>query len=911
MYRLVRFEATNIAGFKSGLGKKTFKLDLTKLLDKDIIVILGDNATGKSTFLSFIHPMHTPSDKKQRFVVEGKEGKIVREYIGDDGTSVITKAIYTPKKDEGHTSKLYFTLVKDEKETELNPNGNVASYYTLVDTYFGVNKEYIQFASYNDVVKGIVKMTDSERKLSVSSLVPNTRRFETAYNIINDKYRDLNNTLRNLSQKIVHLGDEDALKRDLKRYDKEIQENKEERDRLAKKASVLEGRIRELSHGKSVKEMTEEYNFANDQLIALTSRMIQLKKAIYQCCDRLYRKTITEDNLMEVADHQIGRIGHLEVMLRTTQDQIENETEERNRIRVSIAKIENQLNEYEATIFSLQSQSIEDLEALQKNLLQQIHDMSYPKMIDQYQNMSYDEAERFCTDLSTISTQIDIAYERFGELVTKWFRGEILSYENLMRTMQSIKTQLHTDRMLRDQSYQKIMEYNKHSGLKDILAKRPATCTDDSCPFIAKALEWDAISERLKDETVVQETLMKQIDEEEKQLEELQVQMQLYQFMPSIHDMLSRCQNQLMKYLGISVEEITASIITGQFPFASAIDEVKEHMTILSEKTMYDQIVNITLPKIESEIKLVKSAEQNRAFIMNAMTNLKTERDVYKKSMDKLQSSITIASVMAETYRGRLETTNQLNAFVQEYWQLDAESQKLSSAIECSTETVSKILEMSEKMEEANREVHRINREMHELAPVRDQVYYNLLQLNQLNLEKSVVDQNFLIISLLRKIVGPGKGIWKAAIDIYMQDINAIANELLLHMFNGNLSLNDFIIDDKRFVIPYTFNGNESPDISYASSSQQTTISNAISLAIISKLLDRYGILTFDEVDKDLSPINKEIFVKILATQMRYIGIQQCFVITHNPDYYESYYPAYVCFPGGKAPKDADVIYVE
>lgn len=910
MYRLVTFEATNISGFKSGLGRKSFRLDLRSLLDKDIIVILGDNATGKSTFLSLIHPMHTPSDKKQRFVVEGKEGVIVREYLGDDGSSIVTKAIYTPKKDEGHSAKLYFRLIRGDEETELNPNGNVSSYYTLVNTYFGVNKDYIQFASYNDVVKGIVKMTDSERKLSVSSLVPNTNRFETAYSIINDKYRDLNNTLRNLSQKIVHLGEEDALQRDLKRYDRELKEYKEKREKLIKKAARLEGQIKELSGGQSVKELRRSYQIANDRMIALTSGMLRQLHAIQHCCESLYPDNVSEENVIWIAEKQIRRLNPLEAKIHSAEEKIARLSEERSQIRTRVSSIDQQLNEYEASLFSLQNQSIEDLEDLQKSMREKLEDMEYPKVKDRYKNLSYEEGQRFCENLTIISAQLEVAYERFGELVSRWFRNELPDYETLLREIREQKSQLDQCRAQRDQSYQRIVEYNSHSGLREILAKRPTTCTDDSCPFIAKALEWDIIESKLKDEMETQERMTREIALVESRLEDNQLYLQAAQFLPSLYQTISQREGQFLKYFGLTLSDLMQDLAQGQIPTVFNLDQMKQHLAILSEKDLYEQIVKVTLPKIESEIRLIRSSEKNRDLIRKACSNLQTERDAYLDQMDQMQSSITTTTIMLESYRGKRDMILQVKDAIESYRLQDEEYQEISKDVAGKSSAMEKILEMSQEMDASVIEIDRLNERMREIAPVRDQTYYNLRQLCQLNLEKAVVDRDFLIISLMRRMVGPGKGIWKEAIDIYMQDINAIANELLLHMFNGNLSLNDFVIDDKHFVIPYTFNGNESPDISYASSSQQTTISNAISLAIISKLLDRYGILTFDEVDKDLSPINKEIFVKILATQMRYIGIQQCFVITHNPDYYESYYPGYICFPGGKPPTDADAITV-
>ena len=108
MYKLIRFKATNVIGFMSGLGRKSFDLDLSKDDDKSIFVVIGNNASGKSTFLSLIHPTHTPSDGRTKFIIPGKEGSLIRTYRGDDGTILISKCIYTPKSDEsGHRLYMY------------------------------------------------------------------------------------------------------------------------------------------------------------------------------------------------------------------------------------------------------------------------------------------------------------------------------------------------------------------------------------------------------------------------------------------------------------------------------------------------------------------------------------------------------------------------------------------------------------------------------------------------------------------------------------------------------------------------------------------------------------------------------------------------------------------------------------
>ena len=135
-----------------------------------------------------------------------------------------------------------------------------------------------------------------------------------------------------------------------------------------------------------------------------------------------------------------------------------------------------------------------------------------------------------------------------------------------------------------------------------------------------------------------------------------------------------------------------------------------------------------------------------------------------------------------------------------------------------------------------------------------------------------------------------------------MDKINVIANQVLRNTFDGELILEPFELTDKSFFMPYIFKGNRSPDISLASSSQRSTVATAISMAIISEMVDKYSTITLDEFDKTLSPTYKDIITEVLIKSMQTLGIGTAFVITHNPENYEksAVDVGYIIFPGGK-----------
>ena len=125
-------------------------------------------------------------------------------------------------------------------------------FQNLLYTYFGINKEFLSFATYNNAISGIIRMTDSERKNSVNSLVPNMGRFEIAYQTVNEKYKELRNLIRNVSGKILALRDEDSIRADLKRVSKELEAYLKQKEETIKKIAKYDGRLKELTNGRKI-----------------------------------------------------------------------------------------------------------------------------------------------------------------------------------------------------------------------------------------------------------------------------------------------------------------------------------------------------------------------------------------------------------------------------------------------------------------------------------------------------------------------------------------------------------------------------------------------------------------------------------------------------------------------------------
>ena len=917
MYRLLRFKATNLCGFLSGLNKKTVDIDLTPVYDKDVIAVLGENGSGKSTFLSLIHPVHTPSDKRTKFIAEGKEGTIIREYVNVDGSRIVTKAIYTPKKD-GHTAKLYFKVINpDGEENELNPSGNVSSYNELLYTYMGVNKDYVSFASYNDLVRGIVDMTDTERKLNVSSLIPNTSRFETAYNIINDKYRDLRTTIRNISQKIAQLSDKDELEARVVRLADAVAASRRERDRALKRAAKLEGQLKAMTGGKSADELSKQSKKKYDKVLEIYSSMMAdirtLKNLVYDL-GKFDSKDLSE--LIRFANKLCEKIPDLEVKYAKAIAEDEQYRASSASYQKQINELENDLTELQASLFSLRTQDVDDLKQVRSDLQSRIKRMEYydPEH-DAYEDMTFEHANTLANQLDLVFRSAQGLSDRYGEIFSDYFNGGTLT-PSLLENAVSYYDRENALKDELDRLSTEIAEKEQYRKLQYILEKRPANCVDDSCPFIANALQWNLVKPEL-------DRLHEQYQKAQAEYRDA-VNKSANAKLAEAFNAEKEAFEELIKQFAPDVDKYTL----GKYPlfetvkllskgdaklYYDTLDLLKRIAAILSEKSLYLDIVNVQLPKINATIELAENSQISRAMIERQIQQKNDKLSAIRDECIYSEMSIGIIADVKKRTADKLEKLKRLREVARSAEDHSREFSSTEKEYKDLADVVEKISDIKAEIEDYKDVVRKCDKEIAEYEPALDKTRYMLRQLGVLKLEEAERTHKFMVVDIMRSIVMPGKGLWKEAIDIYMSEINAIANQVLQNTFGGALMLEPFELTDKSFIMPYTYNGSTGPDISFASSSQRATVATAISMAIISKMVDKYSTITLDEFDATLSPANKEVITEVLVNSMKILGIGTAYVITHNPENYEkaAVNTGYILFPGGKISGKKDKDYVE
>lgn len=909
MFRLRLYKATGLIGFASGIGKKSVELDLSDYQDTDVICICGDNGTGKSTLASTLHPWPWPTDGRNRFIQEGKEGSIIREYVGDDGTEILTRCIYKPKKTngewDGHSCQAYFQVTKPGLEpVELNGNGNVTSYKQLLYTYFGITKDFLSFASYTTAVASIVRMTDTERKDSVNMLIPNVKRFELAYDVVNDKYKELRNMARNLSQKILQLRDEDSLEADLVRLTKELRRYTEERETELKKVAKIRGRLEEISGGQDLDKLVERYNQMVNSLAIYDSELGMIRAKLHRLYDQLGIEPERPDSVnFRDIDSVPAYVLKYERKLARIDADLESYNKRRSTLHAELETLDKDLEDTESMLYSIETQDPKELVRTREAYERQLKELRYTNRIKEFDGLTYDEAVSLTRSVVMVNQMIDALYQEYGELVSELFANGEPNFgalnEQSAGQIEQLTATIQTTSAKRDQLLRQLIEKEQYKKFQEQLKLRPRNCHIDDCPFIAGALKYAGVAAEVAELKRRYDEMGIQLDAQVQSQRRAEQNLTFYSDAQKLIQYLVTLEPQLQKYLKVpDLRTIYRAIGNGTWIRYLDILALKDTASILSEKELYYQIVNIRLPEVDHALELAKVYSTNKEILEHQRDQLLRRRETLVTELDELKVHLGVGQKQRERFTRQRERWANVAGLLDRYRQLIQTQLETQNEVEAQNGKIQTIKELADRARSKKAVIDELDDLIRKQNPIREAVNLELDALRRLKIEQAEVERNFVVIDLIRRIVSPNKGIRKELLAIYMDEIRETANQLLLNTMGGRLWLDQFVITDKEFVIPYVANGALGSDVSYASSAQQAMISSAMSLAILSRLLTKYSILNWDEIDGPLSPKNKDEFIPVLLTQMKYIGVSQVFLVSQSGERYRPFEPLYILFPG-------------
>jgi len=841
------------------MKKKVVEIDFKKSKNR-VILLVGDNGTGKTSLLSALHPFAYPGNMDVRdtgeLILDEVDG-YKEVHLEDDGTLYVIKHHYLYTKN-GRNVKSYIS--KDG--TEMNPNGNVTSFKEIILSELSLEIDFLKLIRLGSNVTNFIDMKASERKSFTSELLSEVDVYSKLYKKINEDSRVLKTMMKSVTDKLEKLKilDEKDVIIVIELLEDKLTSLKEEKDSYNSQIWSINGSI-----GTLIPEGVESFLYS-----------IRTDEESY---NDMVREIKTKQNKIDKIPMII--MGSIEESISSVMTEI---TNNENKIAMNT----NMINFYFTQLNNLYTQK----EERENNLKYITSDLEYTKLNDLYLGLHrekekldkhYKNYEPKCSKddmLSALRLMQEI--EQFVSNIHTFNHNAVTNVVNHMLNDEDVNDNVRREISSIDDKIQKnnfeLMKLNNIVGKKDgvYVLFKPTDCKSSNCPYVKF---YDDHVDAKKDSPVEKLTA---------EIKKLENKREFFESMYDINKnidyilLLIKSNNKLIEKLPedfFSIKRILNSI-KDCIPFFDE-DNITNYIAVLEE---YEHYLSIK--------EKIKDIKKELSFIEKNATSLATmqkELDVLDNDIYKLNNDINSLKKVNEMLSVRNDKLSDLREVYEDYKDgldeikdLSDKASKLFDSLVERRKIQKKIDEYIVIKKDYERKISVLDVQIKQVDEEITNNKFKLREFEALKEEKAIIEEQFDDIDTIKEALSSNKGMPLLFIQLYLRKTKAIVNELLSELFGGELEIDDFDINDREFKIPYIKNGIRVSDIISCSQGERSFISLAISFALVKQSIERYNIMLLDEIDSTLDMTNRPIFIKILEEQLKAIGSEQVFLITHN-----------------------------
>lgn len=140
---------------------------------------------------------------------------------------------------------------------------------------------------------------------------------------------------------------------------------------------------------------------------------------------------------------------------------------------------------------------------------------------------------------------------------------------------------------------------------------------------------------------------------------------------------------------------------------------------------------------------------------------------------------------------------------------------------------------------------------------------------------------------ILAEVWSPKTGYPALQMEDWLDDLTVQTNNDLEKMWGSELKIETFEIGANEFNISINKNGSIIKDASECSDGEKSTLSLAISFAVIEINLKyrKYNVLRFDELDGPFDADRRRTFIEVLNNRLTDLDCGSAFIISHNNEF--------------------------
>lgn len=857
--RLLRLRLENYIGIYNGMGLNHIEIDFSKCIHK-VLIIKGDNGTGKSTIFKALTPL---ADSSINFIPDKTAIKEIA-YETDFQTILNIKYESIVKDGIRRPTKCYLNRLNPDGSIEnLNPSNNITTAKEVIYDILGIDDNFITLSQLSANKKGLGGLKPSERKRYVNSIISSLAVFNNIHKMISTKSTVLKSIIDSYVTKLNQIGNvaivEDAIKKDTLAL-KELDNKKN-------------GLISEIATIKAeLARLDTSGNFLNDYK-DLSMRKIILEKEIRELPDV---EEYSEEKLIQYEKDMARYEANEEMLSSRAKEILDNELE-----------LSNNITELQIKLDSLYDKDhMDDLNSKIESTKKELESYKpFFSLFETYKNISEQDYETVKLVIEKFNSTVETIFQTYSETVRKESMNSLRTGKNevildhteilsgLEKQLEDLRTEKRDVEFLNNRS----KDYNKI----------PDDCNHKSdCPFIKDIVEAKNLLKSRQSlyslSTKINSTL-DAIESAKNLAEENMMKTQCLYEMKSILEYIQSMSKIIRKFPGTeSLDSINTLYHNIEYGIRLNFESVDKYQEFKNISTI--------VSALEDDLHSYESAKEKLISANAEIRILQEKIDTDLKNLSTIRNSkVSVLAEIEKIRSSKLEIKSVLDSIryakinKEKFEEVSEELQSITSKIDSMEKDTVAIKELTDRLNRRGAELSALqNTDLPALTKAIEENKYRIVLFEQYTRDSQEYGAKYNEIQMIKKYTSI-HGIQTVYMSVFMNSILNMTNALLTLLFRGRFTLQPFIINENEFNIPCADSeGRVREDISLMSDSQLSMISMLISFVLLRNSSNKYNIIKLDEVDDNLDNMNRIQFSILIEQIMIDLGFDQCLIISHN-----------------------------
>ena len=857
--RLLRLRLENYIGIYNGMGLSSIEIDFSKCIHK-VLIIKGDNGTGKSTIFKALTPL---ADSSIDYI---PDKTAIKEIAYETDFQTILNIKYESLVKDGirRPTKCYLNRLNPDGSIEnLNPSNNITTAKEVIYDILGIDDNFITLSQLSANKKGLGGLKPSERKRYVNSIISSLAAFNSIHKLITTKSTVLKSIIDSYVTKLSQIGNiaivEDAIKKDTVA----LQELDNKKNGLISEIATIKAELSRLD---------SSGNFLDDYK-NLSMRKIILEKEIRDLPDI---EEYSEEKLIQYEKDMAKYEANEEMLSSRAKELLDEESKINNNITELTIKLDSLYNK----------EHMDDLNSKIESTKKELESYKpYFHLFKTYKDISEQDYETVKLVIEKFNSTVENIFQTYSETVRKESMNSlrtgkkevILDHTEILSGLEKQLEDLRTEKRDVEFLNNRSKDYNKI----------PDDCNHKSdCPFIKDVVEAkNALRSRqslYSLSTKINSTL-DAIESAKNLAEDNMIKTQCLYEMKSILEYIQSMSKIIRKFPGTesldSINTLYHNIEHGirlNFESVDKYQEFKNISTIVSalEEDLHSyESAKEKLISANAEIRILQEK------IDTNLKNLSTIRDSKLSifaEIEKIRSSKMEIEMVLDSIR-----YSKINKA--KFEEVSVELNEITNKIESMEKNTVLIKDLTDKLNRRASELSALqNTDLPAISKAIEENKYRMVLFDQYTRDSQEYAAKYNEVQMIKKYTSI-HGIQTVYMSVFMNSILNTTNTLLRLLFGGRFALQPFIINENEFNIPCADSeGRVREDISLMSDSQLSMISMLISFVLLRNSSNRYNIIKLDEVDDNLDSMNRIQFSILIEQIMNDLGFDQCLIISHN-----------------------------